>query len=84
MRRKDAIAGRCPEFDRESAAARRANPARQAAWEAHLRSCSSCQGQDVADRALRALLGAVAHPQLPPGFAERCASRALRARRSRS
>ncbi len=75
-RRKDAMAGTCPEFDRESAAARRAEPVRQAAWEGHLRSCPSCQDQDVADRALRDLLAAVRRPTLPPGFADRCAARA--------
>ncbi len=75
-RRKNAMAGSCPEFDRESAAAWRAEPARLAAWEGHLRSCPSCRDQDVADRALRDLLATVRRPKLPPGFADRCAARA--------
>ena len=83
MGRKDAMA-RCPEYDRQCASERRADPARRDAWEEHLRSCSSCQAQDLADRALRSLLGGLPRPQLPPGFAERCANRALRARRNRS
>ncbi len=77
-RRKDAVARRCPDFDRASVAAWRSEPAHRAAWEEHLRLCPSCRDQDVADRALRDVLAAVRHPQLPPGFADRCAARASR------
>ena len=80
MREKAGVAGRCPEFDRYSAEAP-GDEVRRAAWEEHLQSCASCKAQELADRALRAVLGSLPRPRLPPSFAQGCASRAVRNRR---
>lgn len=42
----------------------------------HAMACPSCREQAVADRSLRALLAGVPRPELPPFFAQQCASRA--------
>jgi hypothetical protein len=66
----------CRAFERRHAEAEPADAASRAAWADHLRACTSCREQDVADRALRAALASDRPPVLPPFFAERCASRA--------
>jgi len=69
---------RCRAFERRVQDPR-SHAARQVAWKDHLRSCASCRAQEAADRALRGLYANAARPELPPRFAERCASRARRA-----
>jgi hypothetical protein len=63
----------CRAYEREGWST---DPALRAAWTDHMPACQSCREQDAADRALRELLGGAARPELPPFFAQQCASRA--------
>jgi hypothetical protein len=66
----------CRAFEARRADAHRSDAASQAAWGEHVQVCASCQEQEAADRALRGLLAGARRPDLPPFFAQRCASRA--------
>ena len=52
------------------------DPASRAAWNDHVRACTSCREQETADRALRVAFAACPHRPLSPFFAKRCASHA--------
>jgi hypothetical protein len=65
----------CRAFERLQDRAGSTDREGHSAWAAHLRICTSCQEQDVADRALLAALSGVRQPELPTFVAHCCARR---------